>query len=69
MELIPKRKTQEGENNLKSRNLISLSKEKRTLFRGEVDSTHLRKKKGVEEHKFTVFAWCCPWKYEALDVY
>lgn len=28
MELIPKRKTQEGENNLKSRNLISLSKEK-----------------------------------------
>ena len=45
MELIPKRKTQEGENNLKSRNLISLSKEKQTLFRGEVDSTHLRKKR------------------------
>lgn len=48
MELIPKRKTQEGENNLKSRNLISLSKEKQTLFRGEVDSTHLRKSTSLQ---------------------
>ena len=45
MELIPERKTREGENNLKSRNLISLPKEKQTLLRGEVDSTHFRKKR------------------------
>lgn len=45
MKLIPERKTWEGENNLKSRHLISLPKEKLTLLRGEVDSTHLRKKR------------------------
>ena len=59
MKLIPERKTREGENNLKSRDLISLPKEKQTLLRGEVDSTHLRKKRVLKRASLQ-FAWRCP---------